>query len=413
MAATHSSFRDVRQFVDGGAFGGVVNLRVVAADAGRLMADNIHCHRVRHASGFQRAGGVVTQRVEADGIGLAPGVPSLAGALVSALLHQSCFHHYRVKLRRKPRSIFAVQHRAKCGVGIIPGHRGQVPRQRFRQLQHLTPFRFFRQDIQRVRMQLDIAPRQVSAIAQPQAGVERYEDHRAPVRARVSQQRGQFLAGEWPAAFAFGFSLDKLDVLRGVKLQLAAFHGGIERGFQHLDALVDAGRRDTGCLAGFEVLDLARLQRRQGAVCPCAQKFQEHFDDAPVFDHRRLARVRAPGNPRIKPAAHGVAGELAASNADKLLDGGLQNGFGAICRQLAVRLGDGVARLAHELESLFVRQLALPRQGGGALDVDADRAGDFGVLRAGATEAAEAFGVVKSAEPVRPARLLVDACHIA
>src|SRR5450631_2299919 len=92
------SFRNVRQFVDGGAFGGVVNLGVVAADAGGFMADNVHRHAVRHASGFQCAGGIVTQRVEADGVGFAFSIPALATALVSAFLNQSGLHHHRVKL---------------------------------------------------------------------------------------------------------------------------------------------------------------------------------------------------------------------------------------------------------------------------------------------------------------------------
>ena len=50
VAATHRSFRDVGQFVDGGAFGGVVNLGVVTADAGRLMADNTRQHGAVEAS---------------------------------------------------------------------------------------------------------------------------------------------------------------------------------------------------------------------------------------------------------------------------------------------------------------------------------------------------------------------------
>jgi len=128
----------------------------------------------------------------------------------------------------------------------------------------------------------------------------------------------------------------------------------------------------------------------------------------PSIDRARAYVAAIPG------AVSGAGGhDQTFSVVCSLVRFGLQNGFGAVCRQLAVRLGNGVARLTHELQRLFVRQLALPRQGGGALDIDADRACDFGVLRAGATEAAEAFRVVKSAEPVRPARLLVDARHIA
>ena len=120
----------------------------------------------------------------------------------------------------------------------------------------------------------------------------------------------------------------------------------------------------------------------------------------PSIDRARAYVAAIPG------AVSGAGGhDQTFSVVCSLVRFGLQNGFGAVCRQLAV--------LAHEFECLFIRQLALPRQGGGTLDVDADRPGDFGVFRAGATEAAEAFRVVKSAEPVRPARLLVDARHIA